>query len=237
MNIPARLAFLTAQPFAHRGLHGGKIIENSRAAFTAAMAAGRGIELDVQMSADGVVFVFHDETLERLTNSKGAFAALNALQLGMLMLKGSDETIPTLAEVLKLVAGQVPLLIEIKADVGDVNALCRAVADDLAEYPDNAAIMSFNPQVGVWFARFAPQWVRGLVMTEDTIGWRARLAARLTYRLAKPDFMAYDVAYLSNPWLAKLRAKGVPILTWTVNTMGKAAQAEKFADQIIYEGL
>src|SRR3954454_12409043 len=130
-SLPSRqsdLAGLIARPFAHRGLHGGGRIENSRAAFAAAIAAGSGIELDVQASADGEAMVFHDADLARLADARGALAAWSAAELGRFRLNGSDETIPTLSEILALIAGRAPLLIEVKSPRRGVDALCRSVA-------------------------------------------------------------------------------------------------------------
>src|SRR3954469_19661549 len=121
------LTQLIARPFAHRGLHGEGRIENSRAAFAAAIAAGHGIELDVQASADGEAMVFHDAELGRLADARGALAAWSAAELGRFRLKDTAETIPTLGEILGLIGGRVPLLIEVKAPNRAAAALCRSV--------------------------------------------------------------------------------------------------------------
>src|SRR4051812_27493970 len=153
---PFRLAQLIARPFAHRGLHGDGRIENSRAAFLAAIAAGHGIELDVQASADGQAMVFHDADLARLADARGALGTWSAAELGRFRLGGSDETIPTLGEILALIAGRAALLIEVKAPNRPVAALCRSVAAALSGYSGPVGVMSFNPEVGAWFARHAP---------------------------------------------------------------------------------
>ena len=123
-----RVAFLSAQPYAHRGLHGDGRIENSRAAFTAAIAAGHGIELDVQPAREGEAFVFHDPMLDRLTDSSGPFGLHSAHELDQIRLRGSHETIPRLSEILALVAGRVPVLIEIKANEAAVASFASASA-------------------------------------------------------------------------------------------------------------
>src|SRR4051794_27014293 len=130
----AELERLGARPFAHRGLHGPERPENSRAAFAAAIAAGSGIELDVQASRDGAAIVFHDDELDRLTAARGPIAALSAAELVRLRLAGTAETIPTLADALRLIAGKAPLLIEVKSPHRRVMPLCRAVAAALADY-------------------------------------------------------------------------------------------------------
>jgi glycerophosphoryl diester phosphodiesterase len=164
---PARVAFLKAQPFAHRGLHGPGVVENSRAAFAAALAAGYGIECDVRASRDGEAFVFHDADLDRLTTETGPVAARSARKLDTVMLAGTSETIPTLYQVLKQVLGRVPLLIEVKAPDTNVVPLCLAVRRALEGYRGRVAVMSFNPGGRALVRRHAPEIVRGLVVTEE----------------------------------------------------------------------
>ena len=235
-----RVAFLRAQPFAHRGLHGANAVENSRAAFAAAIAVGHGIELDVQMAGNGEPMVFHDERLERLTAETGALADRTGLELAQIKLFGSHETIPRLSEVLDLVAGQVPVLIEIKSNVANVNLICLAVRRALEGYRGDAAVMSFDPRISVWFRTHARRIAHGLVVSEriatkrsDLI--RARLEVRLALERAKPDFVAYDLRSLPSPVAEGLRARKVPILTWTVRSAAEEQLGFAHADEIIYE--
>lgn len=230
-----RLRALIARPFAHRGLHGPGRIENSRAAFEAAIAAGNGIELDVQASADDQAMVIHDYDLERLTGAAGAVRTLGAAELGRIRLKESDETIPALTEILGLVAGKAGLLIEVKSPDRHPVALSRAVADALAGYKGNVAVMSFNPQVGHWFARCAPDVLRGLVVTEQGKGARGFFERWLALWRARPDFLAYDIRDLPSRFAANARDRGLPVLTWTVRTLKDRARAAEHADQIIFE--
>jgi glycerophosphoryl diester phosphodiesterase len=231
----ARLAALTAKPFAHRGLHGDGRIENSRAAFEAAIAAGHGIELDVQASADGEAIVFHDYELERLTEGCGAVRTLGAAELERIRLKGSDETIPTLAEVLALVAGRAPLLIEVKSPGRHVAGLSRAVIRALGGYTGPVGVMSFNPGIGGRLARLAPSILRGLVITEQGRRWRGLWERPLSLWRAKPDFLAYDIRDLPARFAEARRARGMPVLAWTVRTLQERARAAEHAGQIIYE--
>src|SRR6187551_2779559 len=164
---PARVAWLRGRIYAHRGVHGQGLVENSPSAFAAAIDAGVGIECDVQISADDCAMVFHDAELERLTGESGTVAARSASQLADLTLRGAADHIPSLHDLLTQVCGRVPLLIEIKSRAGlPVAAVCRAVRDSLAGYRGEHAIMSFDPRVPGWFSRQAPATVRGLVMTE-----------------------------------------------------------------------
>jgi glycerophosphoryl diester phosphodiesterase len=236
---PKRVAFLSRQPFAHRGLHGagpGGAVENSRAAFRAAIARGHGIECDVQVSRDGEAFVFHDESLERLTGETGVLAERTAPALDRIVLRGTVEPLPRLAEMLQLVAGRVPILIEVKAKRGAIGPLCLSVRRALEGYRGAAAVMSFNPQVAHWFATHAPRVTRGLVVSEqDKPRLRGPIERRLSLWRARPDFLAYDVRDLPSRFAGAARARGVPVLTWTVRSARAEAIAAAHADAIIYE--
>ncbi len=231
----ARLAELIARPFAHRGLHGPGRIENSRAAFEAAIAAGHGIELDVQASADGEALVFHDYELERLTEGIGPICGLAAAEIERIRLRDSDETIPSLAEVLRLIDGRVALLIELKSPGRRVDALSGAVRRALTGYDGPVAVMSFNPEIGRWFAREAPAILRGLVVTEAKRRWRGRLARHLALWRSQPDFLAYDIRDLPSRFASAQRARGLPVLTWTCRSDADRGKAARFADQMIFE--
>lgn len=232
----ARVAFLKAQPYAHRGLHGAGVVENSRAAFRAAIALNHGIELDVQAARDGEAMVFHDATLDRLTDATGAVAAHTPIELGQMKLRGTDEVIPELPEILSLVAGRVPVLIEVKAKGTHVAPLCLSVRRALEGYMGPAAIMSFNPLVGEWFRENAPRIVRGLVVSEeDKRNLKGRLERWGSMMTAKPDFLAYDVRDLPSKFAAGARVRGIPVLTWTVRNAEAERRAFAFADEAIYE--
>jgi glycerophosphoryl diester phosphodiesterase len=245
-----RVAFLKTQPFAHRGLHGiqrdtdgaheVRRVENSRAAFRAAILLGHGIELDVQSASGGEAFVFHDAELDRLTPERGVFRTKSAAALDAIKLAGTDEFIPRLDEILRLVGGRVPVLIEVKSKERHVAALCLSVRRALEGYLGAAAIMSFNPEVGHWFAEHAPRIVRGLVVTEqDETTHRQRLKGWLkrwaSIARAKPDFLAYDVRDLPSRFAASARARGLILLTWTVRDAAGEQAAFKYADEAIYE--
>jgi len=229
------LRALIVRPFAHRGLHGAGRIENSRAAFAAAIEARHGIELDVQVSGDGQAVVFHDEWLHRLSVEEGVVRGRTVAELGRIRLRDSDETIPSLAEILALIAARAPLLIEVKAPNREVGALCRAVSDALKGYTGPVAVMSFNPEVGRWFAKYDPARLRGLVVTEKGRPWRGGLKRRLSLWRSKADFLAYDIRDLPSRFGESARRKGLKVTTWTVRTMADRARAAEHADQIIYE--
>lgn len=226
---------LITRPFAHRGLHGAGRIENSRAAFEAAIEARHGIELDVQASGDGQAMVFHDEELGRLAVDQGFLRGRAAADLSRIRLRDSDETIPSLSEILALIGGRAPLLIEVKTPGREAGALSRAVSDALRTYIGPVAVMSFNPEVGHWFARHDPKRLRGLVVTEKGNKWRGWLTRRLALWRSRADFLAYDIRDLPSGFAESAQRRGLRVLTWTVRSMKDRARAAEHADQIIYE--
>ena len=217
--------------FAHRGLHGPGVPENSMAAFRAAIEAGAGIECDVRLSADGEVMVFHDHDLRRICASALAVEATSAAILAGQQLFGTDEHIPQLAQLLELVAGKVPLLIELKARGGSAARLAAAVAANLGNYAGPVGVMSFEPAVGRWLARHEPTLRRGLVISERASAfdrWRG-------VALSTPHFIALDRAALGRRWVAKARGRG-PLYSWTIRTPEQRETAEVHADALIWEG-
>jgi glycerophosphoryl diester phosphodiesterase len=239
----------TRVPLAHRALHDlakGRP-ENSRAAIAAAIAAGYGIEIDVQLSADGAAMVFHDDTLDRLTAQTGPVRERSAADLSRIGLKGGDEAIPTLPEVLDLVAGRVPLLIEIKDQDGamgpGIGPLEAAVAEALAGYEGPVAVMNFNPHSVARMADLSPGTPRGLVTSAyDPDDWGLPPALCETLR-AIPDyartgasFISHEAADLTRPRVAELKAAGATILCWTIRSPEQEARARQVADGITFEG-
>ncbi len=228
----ARLAFLTAQPYAHRGLHGAGLPENSLAAARAAIAAGHGIECDVRLSGDGVPHVFHDRTLARMTGAEGRLRDLDSAAIARLRLVDGDEPPPTLAALLGLCA-RTPLLIEIKAgrSANAVVRLCAAVAAALAGHDGPAAIMSFDWRACAWFAHHAPAVPRGLVLSTHVQPHLDEDARALAIARADPHFLARDVRDLSQP----SPLPDLPLLCWTVCTAPARALAARHGAQIIFE--
>lgn len=237
---PDRVAWLREWDYAHRGLHGAGVPENSLAAARAAASAGFGIECDVQKTRDGAAMVFHDFELDRLTAESGEVRDRTAAELAAIPLSGSalGETIPSLRDLLMTVAGQVPLVIEIKSKKDRSPApLCLAVLRALEGYPRLIAIMSFDPRVSRWFVVHAPHIVRGLVMTEDdTPGWSGAFRRHAALWHARPDFIAYDVRNLPSRFATAQRERGFPLLTWTVRSAELRQRALAHADAPIAEG-
>lgn len=237
-------------PIAHRALHdaaGGRP-ENSRAAIRAGMAAGYGIELDLQQSRDGRAMVFHDYELGRLTAEKGPVRQRDAEELERIPLLGGDEGIPTFAEVLALVGGRVPLLVELKDQHGQMGetdgALEHAVAADIAGYDGPLALMSFNPNMVRRLAELAPGRPRGIVScaytAEDFPLLRAETRDRLRgipdFHDAGCSFISHHASDLTRPRVGELKAGGAAILTWTIRSPEAEAEARKVAQNITFEG-
>jgi glycerophosphoryl diester phosphodiesterase len=212
------------------------------------VAAGYGIEVDIQPSGDGVPMVFHDYDLGRLTAESGPIARRSATELGDIALTGGGGTIPTLAQVLESVAGRVPLLIEIKDQDGAlgpaVGPLERAVCGALVGYTGDVALMSFNPHAVAACQTHAPDVPRGLTTCpyppED---WpTVPEATRATLRNI-PDFDRVGACFISHqqddlasPHVAELKARGVPVFCWTIRSPEDEARARKIADNITFEG-
>ncbi len=248
--IPPVLPRSFAQtPFAHRALHDvtqGRP-ENSRAAIHAAIAAGYGIEIDVQLSRDGAAMVFHDYTLERLTGGTGAVNLLDAQALKAVTLSGSVEGIPDLAEVLEIVAGRVPLLIELKDQDGlmgpNIGPLERATAQALTGYRGEVAVMSFNPHSVAAMKELCSHIPRGLTTSAfnpEAWGLPEAVCAHLRdipdYIRVGASFISHEVADLDRPRISDLKATGAVIGCWTVKSATQEAQARRIADTITFEG-
>ncbi len=231
-----RLAGLISGPFAHRGLHGPLLVENSIGAFEAAVAAGYGLELDVQETRDGRACVFHDDQLDRLTEASGPLLSRTLDELKSIALRGCGERIASLERVLEVVAGQVPILVELKISSRSAVRLCEAVHAVVDGYRGPLGVMSYHPGVSRWFRRTAPHILRGLVVRESGRGAiRSDLIRRFAVTWARPDFLAYNVDDLPSHFAARMRARGVLVLAWTVRTDADRARAAAHADQIIFE--
>lgn len=237
-------------PLAHRALHNRsqRRPENSPAAIRAAIEAGYGIEIDVQGTRDGQAVVFHDEWMERLTEATGFVKDYTAAELGQITLRDGEDTIPTLEQVLGMVAGKVPLLIEIKDQTDRMaetdGRLETAVARALQGYSGPVAVMSFNPHAVANMQRLAPAIPRGITTSAyDAEAWAPLSTERCDalreiadYDRVGASFISHEAADLARPRVAELKAQGAIILTWTINSPAKEAKARRFADNITFEG-
>lgn len=249
MTLPKLPRSFAATPFAHRALHDvakGRP-ENSRAAIRAAIAAGYGVEIDVQLSSDGVAMVFHDYYLERLSTGTGAINMLSSCALKSTPLRGGEEGIPDLGEVLALVAGQVPLLIEMKDQDGamgsNIGVLERATAAALAAYAGDVAVMSFNPHSVAAMQQLAPDVPRGLTTSAYRVAdWPLPetvcdvLRGIPDYARVGASFISHEVDDLDRPRVAELKAQGAVVNCWTVRSAAQEKQARRIVDTITFEG-
>lgn len=236
------------RPIAHRGYHMAGRPENGMAAFRAAISAGYGIELDLQLSADAQAMVFHDETLDRLTAETGRTRDRTAAELSQIALSGTQDRIPTLAQLLSEVAGRVPLLIELKDQTGafgpETGALEQATAQALHGYDGPVAVMSFNPYSVERLQDLVPDIPRGITTCAyDDPEFTGLPATRQDHLrsfagvgAAGCSFVSHDVTDLHNPNLTQIKAQGHAILCWTVRSPQIEAQARKIADNITFEG-
>ena len=227
--------------YAHRGLHGNGVPENSCAAFELACQEGFGIELDVQLSSDGVVMVFHDASLKRMTGVEKNLSELTAEQLQVLSLAGTDQTIPTFEQVLSLVGGRVPILVELKGETTNT-ALCEKVASLLSAYSGEYCLESFNPLLIGTMKKFLPSAFRGLLYTnvcrdkKKSSALNLALTAMALNVLAKPDFIAYNQADRESfPVRLATKFYQTPKFVWTVRTADGVAKAHKLGEYPIFE--
>ena len=233
--------WLTQTPIAHRGLHSEGVSENSMAAFAAAEMAGYAIELDVQQIRDGAIAVFHDVTLDRMTDRGGFLADLSAFDLKETRLVGNGEPIPTIDAVLENI--RAPLYIEIKS-YGEAGMLEKRLLSLLRHFKSNAVIASMNPKSLIWFRQNAPDIPRGVISCrfdapEDARPFleRRRLRALKYNNAIKPAFISYALdalPYWRVSWRRKLLK--TPVLAWTVRNAADLEKAKKVADNIVFEG-
>jgi len=242
------LDWLTARPVAHRGLHDAQkgIIENTPSAFTAAVAAGYGIECDVQLSADGEAIVHHDDVLGRLTEGSARLDTMSAADLRRIAFKATADRMLMLSELCELVAGRVALVVELKSRYDGDRRLVERAAKVLAGYLGPAALMSFDPAPISALRAIAPTIPRGMVAERhyrhhewDQLSAAAKRSMMYFSHVlrTKPQFIAYSVHDLpaAVPFVAR-NLFGLPLLTWTVRNTDDRQKAQRYADQMIFEG-
>ena len=229
--------------YAHRGLHDENKAENSMSAFAAAKEKGFGIELDVRLSKDGELVVFHDETLTRVVGKEGKVIDFTAEELSKMSLSGTSDGIPTLRQVLDLIDGAVTLLIEIKLGTGE-----RGVAEKFIEviegYKGDFIVESFNPLALKVVRRERPDILRGILSAEymKDEKYKGKLVYRLAQHLAlnfltRPDFIAYDKKGYAVAGLRFVRRVfGTPLITWTIKSQEEENEAiSRGFDTVIFE--
>ncbi|MGX5666074.1 glycerophosphodiester phosphodiesterase [Rhizobium daejeonense] len=228
--------WIKERPVAHRGYHdmNKQVWENTLSAFSRAVDAGFAIECDIQLSSDSVPMVFHDHDLQRLCGLKGEVRERTAGELGMLSIGGTADRIPTLRQMLTLVKGRVPLVIELKGiSAEEDDGLAEAVLDVLEGYEGKVALMSFD------------HW-----LLKDLKSLECPYPVGLTAEGADPeqffvhdeamqlglDFVSYSAPHLPNSFVTALRERGIPVITWTVRDEIMREHTYKYADQMTFEG-
>lgn len=238
--------WLVARPIAHRGLHTKSkgIIENTESAFAAAIKQDYAIECDVQLTADGEAMVFHDDKLDRLTESKGPVKALTTKELKGVKLKSTKDRMQTLAELLEQVDGHATLVIELKSLWDGDELLVNRALQVLENYDGPCCLMSFDPDMVACMRELSPHTVRGIVADRTTdpyynhLPLAKRYAMRTFAHLAQtqPHFVSYNWRELPFEPVTEIRKLGHPVITWTVRSKEEASQALRYCDQVTFEG-
>lgn len=230
-------SWLVERCIAHRGLHNDEFPENSLGAFQNAINNGYPIELDVHIISDGTLVVFHDDSLSRMTGKDGYLKNLTKFDLKNYHLADTEYTIPTFEEVLTLIDGKVPLLIEVK-NTNKVGALETKLLEMLRAYKGEYAIESFNPYVLEWFKNNAPDILRGQLagfFKGEKLAFIKRFALKrmVLNKIAKPDFIAYEASRLPNRFVRKY--KSLPLIAWTVRSQKEYMKVVQYCDNVIFE--
>ena len=233
------LSFLGSALIAHRGLHSVGVPENSLASFGAAVRKGYIIELDVHVLADGNVVVFHDDTLERICGVDVAIKDLTLRKIRKYRLAETEESIPLLKDILSLVNGAVPVVIELKYDA-PVGVLEKALIPILNKYEGKYALKSFDPRIVRNLRKiFRDEPVGQLYSSEifkDVTGFKKWIFKRaIDWSMRRSDFVSVDQNDLEEPIINTLRAFGKPILAWTIKSTDERLAAVKLADNCICE--
>jgi glycerophosphoryl diester phosphodiesterase len=247
MSTPS---WLVAKPIAHRGLHDKAIgvIENTISAAKAAIARGFPIECDLQLTADGEVIVFHDFELDRLTGHKGLVVERKLADLTAIDITGftAADKIPSFRQFLDAIDGQVPLVIEIKSKFNGDMALTKRACEILKDYRGPFVIKSFDPEIVAALRTLAPDVTRGIIgelhygSKNDSFmspELKNRLANLLHFEDSQPQFVSWKVSDVQSaaPYLCRVLGN-LPLMTWTVRNPEDRALAEKYADQMVFEG-
>jgi glycerophosphoryl diester phosphodiesterase len=228
-------AWIKELPVAHRGYHdlNNAVWENTLSAFSRAVEAGFAIECDLHYASDAVPVIFHDEDLERLCNLKGDVRERTSQELGLIAVGGTKDKVPTLKQLLALVQGKVPLVLELKGREADDEGFAEAVLDVLEGYEGKVALMSFDHWLLKDLKELNAPYPIGLTANGNTPEEYAEHEKAMEIGL---DFISYYYADLPNPFITRQRDKGVPVITWTVRDEQARKQTFENADQMTFEG-
>lgn len=229
--------------FAHRGLHDANSLvpENSISAFKKACQYGYGIELDVHLSKDGTPIVMHDNTVDRTTNGHGNICELTDKEIASLYLKGTTEKVPFLKEVLNIVDGKVPLLIELKSDGSNRNKLCEQCFKLLDNYKGDFIVESFDPRILRWVRKNRKNVGRGQLATGTGVSpntLKTILKHLLLNFLSRPHFIAYDSRYVNKTLAPNICKKvfGSKLYVWTITNKADLHKFSSKGVSCIFEG-
>ena len=228
-------SWLLTTPIAHRGLWGKDIIENSLDAYQQAVNNGYHIEVDLYSSIDGEIFCFHDENLLRMTGVNQNIYSLSSSKLKNLNLMDSEQKIPTFDELLELVNGKVPILIEIKNQPD--STIVEKVINRLLSYKGEFAIQSFNPIYIKKVKKLAPHFIRGILgsgeFSEKLPFYKKFLVKSMPLNfIIKPDFISYN--HLNLP-LKQNKSKNLPVISWTITNLDDYEKVKQYCDNVIFE--
>lgn len=233
----SNLSWIVSSPIAHRGLFDNKeVAENSVSAFKECIKQGVPIELDVRPTKDRRIVVFHDDKLGRMTEFDGYVNNLDYAEFKDVKLLKTNDVVPLLEDVLKLVNGEVPILIEIKNVNGD--HFEKEVYEAIKDYNGEVAIQSFNPLTLEWFKLNAPQIKRGQLASffrgEKGLSFLKKCALKKLKlnKRAEPNFISYNIEDLPNKYVKKA---GLPVVAWTVVSEDQKEKAKRVADNYIYQ--
>ena len=240
MRVSLPKSFLL-RPIAHRGLHSALVSENSLAAFRLAAEMDYAVELDIHLTKDGKLAVVHDSDLCRVTGKEGIVEDLTSEELKGYTLLLSGEPVPLLDDVLTLIRGCVPVLIELKFDEGFDHRQADALLTMLDAYPynDMVALQSFHPLAVKYLKRHTNAYSVGYLSSyklKKLSGPVLYLLKSLKlYRIIHADFISYDINYLPNKYVSRLQRKGETVLAWTVDSKERLDTAKIHADNFIFE--
>lgn len=226
---------------AHRGLHDDELQENTLGAVEAAVEADYAVEVDLRLTADGGLVVIHDGVLDRTTEATGLVRDWTLDDLRAVRVRGSEETLPSVTDLLALVAGRSALLLELKAPVApiDKGRMASAIAKALAGYGGAAAVMTFDPDLLSLLRQALPTTPAGILAGGEerhtTLVTRFGRDFMLHAPRTRPDFVGYYAVALPHPAVSLLRRKR-PVLAWTVRSRREAERLRPDVDQIIFEG-
>jgi glycerophosphoryl diester phosphodiesterase len=236
--------WVTGQPIAHRGLHDIEqgISENSVSAFSHALTRSYAIEFDVQLSSDGHPVIMHDTSLMRTTGDPRLVSDVPLCQLVKLPLEGTKDTVPPLQSVLDLVQGQVPLVIEIKPGGSNRKIYVQRVLDVLSAYEGPMALQSFDPRLLGEVRRQAPHITRGQLgmwSPPSHLPFHKKMMIRhlILNSISQPHYIGYDADNIQRASVRRKLPSQMPLLAWTVDNKIKMENAQKYADNIIFEKL